>query len=528
MLIQLNQLKPNPTNVRVVKADNLDKLIASIKSRDLLHNLVVQKNGTGYNVIDGNRRYEALCEIYGKKSIQEVECKVIEDNATEVGAMANMLREGMHPLDEADAINSVVQDGTADYDTCAANWGQTRKWVMQRVALAELSAKVKEGFRNKEFNLGIAQLFTNVDTDTQDKMYDECKGSFDYDHIKRLVSNVKLPRNQVIIPEKHKMFKDIEFTGDLFSDRQYVADMDKFLALQQQYVDEKAKYYNKKFKDCVVVDTYPSDVKGLLKNLVQVHKHEADEMDPKDLNVIIMYRPMLGDFWVQKFKSKIEMSKKELDAIESGEIPELTLADMSNPQRELTHNLYYNYLRSEFWKAGDGYTNGHVALAMICNNIVRPSYFADNYSEVSKYFVTYTDTPFNKITGVDDDYFDNLTEEIIKYCKTNKCNSLEYFINQKPADLHNVLYKGLVASMGESQAFQSQKDHYHIPVAKDWFKPSEEWLNKYKITQLRLLAHKVKCKLLPHDNKKLVIDKLISAFKDGAVFDPIKFLDTVK
>jgi len=85
-----------------------------------------------------------------------------------------------------------------------------------------------------------------------------------------------------------------------------------------------------------------------------------------------------------------------------------------------------------------------------------------------------------------------------------------------------------VASMGESQAFQSQKDHYHIPVAKDWFKPSEEWLNKYKITQLRLLAHKVKCKLLPHDNKKLVIEKLVSAFKDGAVFDPIKFLDTVK
>ena len=521
MLIQLNQLKPNPTNVRVVKADNLDKLIASIKSRDLLHNLVVQKNGTGYNVIDGNRRYEALCEIYGKKSIQEVECKVIEDNATEVGAMANMLREGMHPLDEADAINSVVQDGTADYDTCAANWGQTRKWVMQRVALAELSAKVKEGFRNKEFNLGIAQLFTNVDTDTQDKMYDECKGYFDYDDIKRLVSNVKLPRNQVIIPEKHKMFKDIEFTGDLFSDRQYVADMDKFLALQQQYVDEKAKYYNKKFKDCVVVDTYPSDVKGLLKNLVQVHKHEADEMDPKDLNVIIMYRPMLGDFWVQKFKSKIEMSKKELDAIESGEIPELTLADMSNPQREMTHEMYYNYLRSEFSKTTQ---SGNWVLAMLCNNIVS----FDFTDEQRDKYVSYSMTHFSKYEGVNDDYFDNLRKEIAEYCKTNKCNTIQYYLSKNHADLIAILYKGIVSSMAQSQTFKSQKDLYNILPAKNWFQPSEEWLNKYKITQLRLLAHKVKCKLLPHDNKKLVIDKLISAFKDGAVFDPIKFLDTVK
>ena len=96
MQIQLNQLKHGPNNVRTVEADNLDKLIASIKSRDMLHNLVVQKNGKGYNVIDGNRRYSALCKIHGATSAELIDCKVIEDNATEIGAMANMLREGMH------------------------------------------------------------------------------------------------------------------------------------------------------------------------------------------------------------------------------------------------------------------------------------------------------------------------------------------------------------------------------------------------------------------------------------------------
>ena len=49
--------------------------------------------------------------------------------------------------------------------------------------------------------------------------------------------------------------------------------MDKFLALQKQFVDEKAKYYDKKFKDCTVIDRHPSDVKGLLKNLIQVYQH---------------------------------------------------------------------------------------------------------------------------------------------------------------------------------------------------------------------------------------------------------------
>jgi len=523
LLIQLNQLKHNPTNVRVVKADNLDKLIASIKSRDLLHNLVVQKNGSGFNVIDGNRRLEALFAIHGKSSNVEVECKLIEDNATEVGAMANMLREGMHPLDEAEAINQVVSDGLMDYNTLAANWGQTNKWVLQRVALADLSDKVKDAFRNKEFGLGIAQLFTNVDQETQDKIFTDCNGRYDYDNIKYSIGNVKISKSRVIIDPKHKLYKNIEFAGDLFDDGQYVANMDKFLALQQEYVDEKAKYYNKKFKDCTVIDCHPSEVKGLIKNLVQVYKYdiEKEEIDPKDINVVITYQPYKGNFWVQKYKSKIEMSKKELDAIESGEIPELTLADMSNPQREMTHEMYYNYLRSEFSKTTQ---SDNWVLAMLCNNIVSFDFIEKQRDK----YVSYSMTHFSKYEGVNDDYFDNLRKEVAEYCKTNKCNTIQYYLSKNHADLIAILYKGIVSSMDQSQTFKSQKDLYNILPAKNWFQPSEEWLNKYKITQLRLLAHKVKCKLLPHDNKKLVIEKLVSAFKDGAVFDPIKFLDTVK
>ena len=116
MQIALNQLKPNPNNVRKVKGNGLDSLIASIKSRDLLHNLVVKKNGSGYIVIDGNRRFQALTKIHGKNSSEMIPCKVIEENETEIGVMANMLREGMHPLDESEAINKVMADGEYSYD----------------------------------------------------------------------------------------------------------------------------------------------------------------------------------------------------------------------------------------------------------------------------------------------------------------------------------------------------------------------------------------------------------------------------
>ena len=521
MLIQLNQLKPNPSNVRTVKADNLDKLIASIKSRDLLHNLVVQKNGVGYNVIDGNRRYEALCKIHGKSSAIEIDCKLIEDDATEIGAMANMLREGMHPLDEAEAIHNVLTDGEMDYNQLASNWGQTNKWVMQRVKLSELSTTVKEAFRNKEFNLSIAQLFTVLDHEAQDELYKNCNGRFNYDDIEDLVQEVKLISSKVIIPKAHRLYKTIEFTGDLFSEFQYVADMKKFLAIQLEYVEEKANSLRKKHKDCTVIDCHPSEVKGLLKNLVQCYSNEEKDLDPKDINVVITYRPIRGDLWIMKYRSKIEMSQKELDAIESGVIPELGLVDMSTPQRDMTNVMYYDYLRSEFSKT-QSKTYSWV-LAMLCNQMIPNNFFSDGENTTKHY----TSISYH-LQGETNGYFDNVNKEVADYCKKHKCNSLAFFTSKDDNYLTSLLYQGVVASMDQSETFSSQKDIYNIPVAKDWFKPTENWLNKYKIVQLRLLANKVKCKLLPHDNKKLVIDKLLTAFKDGAVFDPIKFLNEVK
>ena len=524
MQIALNQLKPNPKNVRKVEADNLDKLIASIKSKDLLHNLVVQKNGTGYWVVDGHRRYKALCEIHGSKSDFVVDCKVIEEGATEIGAMANMMREGMHPLDEADAINSVAQDGEFDYDTIAANWGQTRKWVMQRVALSELSSKVKEGFRNKEFGMGIAQLFTRISQKDQDVIYKECDGRFNHNYVESLIGSIKVKQEDVIIPKAHKLYKEIEFVGDLFEDHQYVADVPKLMELQKQYVDDKAKAMAKLYKDCVVIDCYPSEKQGLLKNLVQVYADEIKELDNKDIHVIISYMPERGDLWIQKYKSKVEMSKKELDAIENGEIPELTLADMSNPQKTLTNEMYEDTLRQHFWN-DDIFKHlvtdsKHYVLATLCNQVIEVFNKTKQYTNISFHTQTLGDCYC--------DYFAEIESDLAVFCKEGKRTSLQYFLTKTESDLIAILYKGIVASMDQSQIFSAQKNIYGASVAKNWFQPTEEWLNKYKITQLRLLASKVKCDLLPTDNKKMVMDKLLTSFKDGAVFDPIKFLDTVK
>ena len=78
-------------------ANKMKQLVASIEAQGLLHNLVVMKNGKGYEVVDGNRRLAALRKIHGKTSEVEINCVEIDSNDQLAGLHANMMREDMHP-----------------------------------------------------------------------------------------------------------------------------------------------------------------------------------------------------------------------------------------------------------------------------------------------------------------------------------------------------------------------------------------------------------------------------------------------
>ena len=167
--IKLEELVHSPNNVRKVKSskDSIDQLKASIQSKGMLHNLVVVQGDNSYEVIDGNRRLEALKELYQDTDL--VSCIVLDSDDGEVGLHANMMREDMHPLDECDVIQALVADGTEDYDSVAVRFGSTDKWVKQRVSLSELSDTARALFRDSKINLSVAQAFTLGTAEKQDK-----------------------------------------------------------------------------------------------------------------------------------------------------------------------------------------------------------------------------------------------------------------------------------------------------------------------------------------------------------------------
>jgi ParB family chromosome partitioning protein len=169
--IALNKLDADPKNVRkTYSKEGIEELAANIRSdgNRLLQNLVVRKSDKKgrFLVVAGERRRQALTLLAEAGEIAKdfaVECKEREaDNATEISLAENIMREEMHPVDQYEAFKVMVDKGTPIADI-AARFGATETVVRRRLALARVSAKLLDIYRNEEMSFEQLAAFTVSD-----------------------------------------------------------------------------------------------------------------------------------------------------------------------------------------------------------------------------------------------------------------------------------------------------------------------------------------------------------------------------
>lgn len=173
--IPLNQLVPAPEGVRKTQNKaSLAELAASIKAHGLMMNLVVRPDGKakGFAVLDGQRRLVAMQQLVKQKALKAdylVPCKVEPiaakgdaAAARELSLAANVVREGMHPADEFEAFQQLVDKGMSAADI-ATRFGRTEQHVLRLLKLANVSPKILEAYRAGKLTLEKVQAFAITD-----------------------------------------------------------------------------------------------------------------------------------------------------------------------------------------------------------------------------------------------------------------------------------------------------------------------------------------------------------------------------
>lgn len=160
----LNTLKPSPQNVRKTGGASIAELAASIHHHGLIHPLSVTSDGA---VVAGNRRLQALQLLAQRGDLADdapVSVTIVgHDLATEISLAENVMREAMHPADEFDAFQRLVDQDKLTPAEIAQRFGVTERHVQQRLRLANLAPVFLKLYRDG--NATLEQLMALAVTD---------------------------------------------------------------------------------------------------------------------------------------------------------------------------------------------------------------------------------------------------------------------------------------------------------------------------------------------------------------------------
>lgn len=140
-----------------------------VKQNKVLQPIVVRPNANkdGFEIIAGHGRYEANAEA-GHPTIPAIIRLVSEETALAISLAENIRREGMSPMEEAEAARRMLGLCDGDKDEAAAHCCWDRQFLERRLALLHCSSKVADALVMRKIKLGHAELLAGLSEEMQD------------------------------------------------------------------------------------------------------------------------------------------------------------------------------------------------------------------------------------------------------------------------------------------------------------------------------------------------------------------------
>jgi len=152
-LIQRGKYQPRQD----MHPEALEDLAASIRSQGLVQPIVVRPIGEGrYELIAGERRWRAS-QIAGLHSIPALIRDVPDEAALAMALIENIQREALNPIEEATALQRLVEEFEMTHAQAAEAVGRSRAAVTNLLRLLALHDEVKRLLSHGDLEMGHAR-----------------------------------------------------------------------------------------------------------------------------------------------------------------------------------------------------------------------------------------------------------------------------------------------------------------------------------------------------------------------------------
>lgn len=138
--IPIEHLHPNPQQPRrFIDPEGLAELTESVRQRGVLQPIIVKREGDGYLIMAGERRYRAA-KAAGLSLVPAI---VRDDDPNEIALIENLQREDLTALEEAEGLGAMVARYGYTHQALAQLLHKSRPYVSNTLVLTRLPAEVK-------------------------------------------------------------------------------------------------------------------------------------------------------------------------------------------------------------------------------------------------------------------------------------------------------------------------------------------------------------------------------------------------
>ena len=162
--VLLAQVHPNPNQPRTnFKPEEIEELANSIKRHGLLQPILVRKTGDGYEIIAGERRWQA-CRSLGMETIPVRFWLANDTEAFEAALVENIQRSDLNPIEEAYGYKRLMERKGMTQSEVAQTVSKGRSTIANALRLLDLPEEAQQLLFEEKITAGHARAILSVPT----------------------------------------------------------------------------------------------------------------------------------------------------------------------------------------------------------------------------------------------------------------------------------------------------------------------------------------------------------------------------
>ncbi|WP_228478346.1 ParB/RepB/Spo0J family partition protein [Thermophilibacter immobilis] len=163
--LPISKVHPNKGQPRKsFKPDELSELTDSIRQNGILQPLLVRKKGVSYEIVAGERRFQAA-QLAGLNEVPVVIREISDEDVFKLALIENLQRSDLSPLEEARGYRQLIDQKDLTQEELAQILSKSRSTITNTLRLLDLPDEVQELVNDGKLTAGHARAILAVPTE---------------------------------------------------------------------------------------------------------------------------------------------------------------------------------------------------------------------------------------------------------------------------------------------------------------------------------------------------------------------------